>query len=134
MSIPAMEWVVCGVVRHMHSLIRMKSQEAGTDNGSTERTGAHANGTSRIHWRDVARRAKDSVSGFPANLGDRMKNDPYKTLGLAAAAGIGVGIVLGSRILRTVLTGTVSYAVVELARAYVRERMQRPDGAPVVMG
>jgi hypothetical protein len=129
-----MEWAVCRVVRHMHPFIGMKSHEAGTDKGRTERTGAHGYGASRIHWRDVARRAKDGVSGFPANLGDRMKNDPYKTLGLAAAAGIGVGIVLGSRILRTVLTSAVSYAVVELARAYVRERMQRPDGAPVVVG
>ena len=118
----------------MHSLIRMKSHEAGTDDGSTERTGAHANGASWIHWRDVARRAKDGVSGFPSNLGARMQNDPYKTLGLAAAAGLGLGIVLGSRILRTVLASTVSYAVVELARAYLRERVQRPDGAPVVVG
>jgi len=37
---------------------------------------------------------------------------------------------LGSRILRTALTSAVSYAVVELARAYLREHIPGADGAP----
>lgn len=88
---------------------------------------AHANGA-RIHWNEIARRVKHGVSELPANLGDRMKHDPYSALGIAAAAGIGVGIVLGSRILRTALTSALTYAVVELARTYVLERMPTVDG------
>jgi hypothetical protein len=60
-----------------------------------------------------------------------MKHDPYTTLGIAAIAGVGVGIVLGSRILRMAVTSAVSYAVVELARSYVRDRMPAADGLHV---
>lgn len=70
------------------------------------------------------------MSGFPSNLEERMKHDPYKTLGVVAVAGIGVGVLLGSRILRTALTSAVSYAVVELARAYLREHIPGADGTP----
>jgi hypothetical protein len=103
------------LVCDLHELADMKSQE----------TAAHGrpNGAAKIHWTETARRVKQVVAELPSNLGDRMKHDPYTTLGLVAAAGIGVGIVLGSRILRTALTSALSYAVVELARGYVRERI-----------
>jgi ElaB/YqjD/DUF883 family membrane-anchored ribosome-binding protein len=116
----------------VHSLVDMNSHEENADGGSTARTGSHANGASRIRWRDLGQRVKAGVSGFSSNLGDRIKKDPYKTLGLAAAAGVGVGIVLGSRILRTVVASTVSYGIVELARAYLRQKIAQPDAAPGV--
>jgi hypothetical protein len=92
---------------------------------------SHANGGARIHWSAIAHRVKHGVSELPANLGDRMKHDPFAALGIAAVAGIGVGIVLGSRILRTALTSAVTYAVVELARTYLLERMPTVDVAHV---
>jgi hypothetical protein len=59
--------------------------------------------------------------GLPSNLDAQMKRRPYATLGVAGAIGMGMGILLGSRILRSVLVSAVSLAVVELGRAYMRQ-------------
>lgn len=68
-----------------------------------------------------ATRAKSLILGFPSNLDARIKQRPYATLGIACAVGMGAGILLGSRILRSVLVSTVSYALVEAGRAYLRQ-------------
>ncbi len=106
----------------------MKSEEA-TTSGTAKAERAHANGSPRIEWKRIAARAKESVSGFPSNLEDRIKHDPFKTIGVVAAAGVGLGVLLGSRILRTALTSAVSYALLELTRAYIREHVPGADGA-----
>jgi hypothetical protein len=80
-------------------------------------------GPARIQWTEVARRAKHGISDFQSSLAERMKRDPYTTVGMAAVAGIGVGIVLGSRILRTAVASAVSYGIVELARSFVEQRV-----------
>jgi hypothetical protein len=80
----------------------------------------------------LARRARDALSGFPSNLADQMKTRPYRTVGVATALGVGIGVLLGSRILRTVLTSVLSYAVVEVVRVYVRDRSADPGGTPIV--
>ena len=103
------------MVRDLHQLAVMSTKETASR--------VRANGATRIHWSEIGRRVKSRIAELPANLGDRTKHDPYVALGIAAAAGVGVGIVLGSRILRTALTSAVTYAVVELARTYVLERM-----------
>jgi hypothetical protein len=114
----------------------MKRQEAVNGHDSATRKGAHANGTVRIPWAQLARhagRVKESVAELPSNLEDQMKKEPYLALGLAAAAGLGIGIVLGSRILRTVIAGALtsgaSYALIEFVRTYLDEKMPRSDGA-----
>jgi hypothetical protein len=61
-----------------------------------------------------------------------MKTTPYRTIGVATAVGVGIGVLLGSRILRTVLTSALSYAVVEIAGVYVRDRFASPVAAPIV--
>jgi hypothetical protein len=70
---------------------------------------------------DFARRAQAFLAGFPANLEAMMRRNPYATVGIACAIGVGAGIVLGSRILRAMLVSTVSYAALEFGRAYVRQ-------------
>jgi hypothetical protein len=83
-------------------------------------TALHGNGSPRTKRNDFAHRAKSLISGFPSNLDAEIKRRPYATIGIACAIGVGTGIVLGSRILRSVLVSVVSYAVVELGRAYLR--------------
>ena len=61
-----------------------------------------------------------------------MKTRPYTTTVVAAVAGVGFGALLGSRILRTILASTVSYAVVEVARVYLRDRRTERERTPVV--
>jgi len=99
---------------------------------ATEPKNTQAKGTSWIPWSELARRAQDGISGFPSNLTDQVKKYPYTTIGVAVVAGIGVGMVLGSRILRTVLVSAVSYAVANVASAYLRERVMRHESASVV--
>jgi len=82
-------------------------------------TAAHANGSPHIKGREFARRAKAMFSNLPSSLDEQMKHSPYTTFGIAVAIGMGAGILLGSRILRSVLAGAVSYAVIELGRAYL---------------
>jgi hypothetical protein len=100
--------------------------------GATEQKSAHAKGVSRIPWSELTHRAQAGLSGFPSNLADQMRKYPYVALGVAVVAGVGVGVVLSSRILRTVIASAASYAAVEVARAYLRERVVQPDGASVV--
>jgi hypothetical protein len=92
---------------------------------------AHANGATRIHWNEIARRMKSGISELPENLGAHMKSDPYAALGIAGAVGLGVGVILGSRILRTALTSAATYAVVELVRTYILERVPTVGGTHV---
>ncbi|HTB78289.1 MAG TPA: hypothetical protein VK762_33825 [Polyangiaceae bacterium] len=94
-------------------------------------THTRANGADRIQWTELARRVKHGVSELQSSFGDRMKHDPYTTVGIAALAGIGVGIVLGSRILRTAVTSAVSYGIVEFARSLVEERVPTANGVQV---
>jgi hypothetical protein len=84
-------------------------------------TTARVNGTPPTASREFARRARTVIFELPSTLDARMKGSPYKTLGAAFAVGMGAGILLGSRILRSLAVSVVSYAVVELGRAYLRD-------------
>ena len=80
--------------------------------------------------RDFARRAKHFVdsaraaaTGLPSQLDEQLRRRPYAVLGAVGALGLAAGIVLSSRVLRGVLTATLSAAALELARALVRQRV-----------
>jgi hypothetical protein len=90
-----------------------------TENGETHPSKG-ANGSQHVMGLEYVLRAKAMVVGFPANFEAQIRRKPYATVGIACAIGIGTGILLGSRILRSALASAASYAVVELARSYLR--------------
>jgi hypothetical protein len=92
-------------------------------------TAMHVNGSPGTKGRDFVHRARAMLSGLPSNLDAQMKRRPYATLGMAGAIGVGMGILLGSRILRSVLVSAVSLAVVELGRAYMRQGGSQVHGS-----
>jgi hypothetical protein len=116
------------LVRTMHDVPAMRIHDAASGNGSKE----HASGLRGRDWSEVARRAKHGLEGLPAQLADRARNKPLNALGVAAAGGVIVGIVLGSRILRAVVASTLSYAIVEIARGFVHESLGHREDDPVI--
>jgi hypothetical protein len=94
-----------------------------------EPTAMHVNGSPGAREHDFVHRAKAIFSGLPSNLDAQIKRRPYTTLGMAGAIGMGMGILLGPRILRSVLSGVVSLAVVELGRAYMRQSAAQVRGS-----
>lgn len=56
------------------------------------------------------------LGGLPDNLEYGLKQNPYRALALATVLGAGVGIIFGSRILRTAAASVAAMALVELGR------------------
>jgi hypothetical protein len=63
---------------------------------------------------------RSRLSALPSDLEAEMKSKPYAALGVAFAVGTGAGVVLGSRVLRSVLVSVASSALVALAARYLR--------------
>jgi hypothetical protein len=66
-------------------------------------------------------RVRATAGSLPSKVDEQIKRYPYLTIGLAAAIGTGVGIVVSSRVLRTVLAAVGAAAAAELTRAYFRK-------------
>ncbi len=65
-------------------------------------------------------RAKDTVLNLPDTLRTNIQERPVATLGAFTALGIGVGVVFGNRVLRSVLITALGQTAIELGRDYVR--------------
>jgi hypothetical protein len=63
---------------------------------------------------------------LPSNLDAHIKRTPYASVGAAFAVGMVAGVVLGSRILRSVLVSVASYAVVAIGSTYLQQTALRP--------
>ena len=91
----------------------------------------HGNASPEGKRSKFQRRAIAAISGFPASIEAQLKLRPYAALGVACAVGLGAGVLLSSRILRSVLVTTLSYAAshaaVEVGRAYLRQ-WEAPSG------
>jgi hypothetical protein len=91
-------------------------------------TAIHTNGSARTVGRRFARRAISVLSDLPSNIEVEIKQNPYAALGIACGIGMGAGLLLGSRILRSALVTAVSYAFVELGRSYLQDVTKRAKG------
>jgi hypothetical protein len=99
----------------------MNSVPADTHHTSHDPSASQANGCSNDKPHAFARRTIDTISTLPSSLDAQMKGRPYAAFGVALMIGVGTGILLRSRILRSVIASAASYAVIELGRAYMRE-------------
>jgi hypothetical protein len=90
-------------------------------------TPGRAIGSSGARRKDFVRRAIAAAAGLRSHVDERMRQDPYATVGVACVVGIGVGVVFSSRILRTVLTAALAAAAVEFTRGFVRENLFRVE-------
>ena len=91
-------------------------------------TAIHTNGSARTVGRRFARRAISVLSDLPSNIEVEIKQNPYAALGIACGIGMGAGLLLGSRVLRSALVTAVSYAFVELGRSYLQDVTKRAKG------
>jgi hypothetical protein len=105
-------------------IMNVERTEAHVSPQPNDPNARHGNGSPAPKGNTFARRAKAMISGFPSNLREELKRRPYATIGVACAIGLGTGILLSSRILRSVLASVASHALVELGRAYLHH-----DGA-----
>jgi ElaB/YqjD/DUF883 family membrane-anchored ribosome-binding protein len=104
-----------------------ESSDADMNRNPNGTAASDSNRRSRAVAGDFARQAKKALAEFPSRLDEEIRKNPYKTLAMACALGLGAGVLLSSRILRSVLGSAVSYAVVEMARTFLRENMASSD-------
>jgi hypothetical protein len=92
-------------------------------------TSGRATGGDGAKQRDFASRAVAAAEGVRSQVDAHIRHHPYGALGIACVVGLGVGVVLSSRILRGALTWALTGAAVELARGFVRQNGFRVDAA-----
>jgi hypothetical protein len=106
----------------------MNSEHAASSNHNPKDTAANGSGkdgqpspAAHAQSGDVfAHRAGAFAKGLPARLDEQLRRNPYATLALACVAATTVGVVLSSRVMRAVLTATMTAAALDLVRAAVR--------------
>jgi len=109
-----------------------KNHEPSSRHDGAEQSGTHRKGASRSRWSELARRVRDGLSGLPQSVADQAKTAPYRTILVATAAGVGIGVLLGSRVLRAILASSLSYVAVELARVYIQDHLKDRDNTPMI--
>jgi hypothetical protein len=100
-----------------------------SNHNPSDATSARATGSNGARRKEFARRAMAAASGLRSQVDEGILQNPYTTVGIACVVGMGVGVVLSSRILRTVLTAALAAAAVEFTRGFVRETLFRVEVA-----
>jgi hypothetical protein len=76
---------------------------------------------------EFARRVRAFAKRLPARMDEQLKRNPYAVLAVVGVTSTAVGIVLSSRVMRAVMTATLTAAAVEALRAVVRQGAGRVD-------
>lgn len=76
-----------------------------------------------------AEQATEVLGELPKTFRDEIKTHPYRAIGVAAAVGVGAGVILNSRILRGTVASLASVVVAELARSYLKSAVGKEFGA-----
>jgi len=105
----------------------MDLQEAKTGYAANANGAAKTETESNLH-KLVSKLSPDKISNFARELPEiverEMKENPYRTLGIAAGVGFGVGAIVGSRLLRTMLLATGGILASEMARGRVKRLIE----------
>ncbi len=109
--------------RVLRAIVGMNDDKSHNEahHDAAKTTGTKSNGSPPVGNGEFARRARAVFSDFPSGLDAQMRSSPYVVLGIAFGIGMGAGVLLGSRILRSVLTSTISYAAIEIGRSWLRD-------------
>ncbi|WP_394837112.1 DUF883 C-terminal domain-containing protein [Pendulispora rubella] len=98
----------------------MDLQEHAYANGKAE---TESDEESSLH-KIVSKLSPEKISEFardlPAIVEREVKENPYRTLGIAAGVGFGVGAIVGSKLLRTMLLATGGILASEMARGRIK--------------
>jgi len=92
---------------------------------------AYANGKAETESDDesslhkiASKLSPDKIAEFARDLPEivqrEVKENPYRTLGIAAGVGFGVGAIVGSKLLRTMLLATGGILASEMARGRIK--------------
>lgn len=108
-----------------------EKQNRTTKNGNGGSSQASGKGTSTALTRaeDLAVQAKDYLAELPKTFKEEIQSRPYRTLGIAAAVGLGAGVILNSRLLRAVVASAASVAIAEVGRGYLRGIVTKEFGS-----
>ncbi len=73
-------------------------------------------------WQSTARDAFKSLSRM--DVPDVVRKNPAPSLAIAGAAGLLIGVAIGSRIVRMIVGSVGMYAITELGRRYARQALE----------
>ncbi len=79
--------------------------------------------------REFARRASEFAKSLPARVDDQVRKNPYTVLAAVGVAAAAAGVVMSSRVMRAVVTATMTAMALDVGRALVRQTQVRVEKA-----
>ncbi len=77
---------------------------------------------------ELAQKVAEQARRVPELIDAQLRENPYRLLGIVGAVGVGVGMLIGSRVMRAIVVSVGGYALTESLRGYVGEQLQKAAG------